>query len=48
MGRGRILVVDDDRAVLDSISELLGEDHDVLTALGAEEATAILERKKRT
>jgi DNA-binding NtrC family response regulator len=46
MGRGRILVVDDDRAVLDSISELLGEDHDVLTALGAEEATAILEREE--
>jgi DNA-binding NtrC family response regulator len=46
MGKCRILVVDDDLHVLDSVAELLGDDHEVLTATGGEEGLAVLEGER--
>lgn len=41
----RVLIVDDDRAILEGLSMLLEENHDTLTALDGEEALRILDRE---
>jgi CheY-like chemotaxis protein len=40
--RGRILLVDDEPAILRALSELLTPEHDVVTAISGEEATTLL------
>lgn len=42
--RSRILVVDDEPAIRAMLEDLLGEDHEVITAESAEEARSILEQ----
>jgi DNA-binding NtrC family response regulator len=44
--RQRVLVVDDDSAVLESVAALLSGDYDVLTASGGEAGLALLESEK--
>lgn len=43
--RHRVLVVDDDTAVLESVAALLGSEYDVLTASGGADGLALLERE---
>ena len=42
----RVLIVDDDAAVLDSVAALLGSDYDVLTAPGGDEGLEVLARQR--
>ncbi|HET7369508.1 MAG TPA: response regulator [Gammaproteobacteria bacterium] len=42
----RVLIVDDDRAILEGLSMLLEENHETLTALDGEEALRILDREQ--
>jgi len=44
--RGRILIVDDERALLVSLERLLGIHHEVLTATGVRDALAILRERR--
>jgi PAS domain S-box-containing protein len=44
--RARILVVDDELAVANMLSRILGEEHDVETASGAEQALGLMENQK--
>ena len=44
--KNRVLVVDDDAAVLDSVAALLGNDYEVLTAPGGEEGLEVLEGQR--
>jgi CheY-like chemotaxis protein len=44
VGRGRILVVDDEPGVLSALARILRKDHEVVTASSGEEARQMLER----